>query len=159
MHSAAWAAKSIIDPNDGALERSVMSALPRIVVLSLVLTCGSAYAEEIIVFSGYPASKIESGFDNTAQSNLTEEQAIEYRVLIIKRDGKYYWASRDNKELVHFQSGIAHWFISPTNGYIKIIDPTLVAGGQDPAQFVYMEHVTLILETITYWGAGDELAP
>jgi len=130
---------------------------PYLYLLILTLICGIASAQETIVFSGYPASRVESGFDSTAQETLTAEQSTEYRVLIVKRDGKYYWASRENKELLHFQSGLAHWFISPSSGYIKIIDPSLSFENQETTQFVYMEHLTLVLATITYWGTGEQL--
>ena len=131
-----------------------------LLVLVLTLVCGgSVFAEETIVFSGYPITKVESNADSTAQHELTDEQSSDYRVLIMKRNGKYYWASRENKELMHFRSGIAHWFISESSGYIKIIDPSLIPGNDGTEQFVYMEHPTLVIDTITYWGVGNALSP
>jgi hypothetical protein len=125
----------------------------------LMLAWSGATGQETIVFSGYPISKVESGMEATAQTALGETQSNEYRVLIVKRDGKYYWASRENKELMHFQSGIAHWFVSQSSGYIKIVDPSLLPGNEGTNQYVYMEHLTLVLDTITYWGIGNALAP
>ena len=51
---------------------------------------------------------------------------------IVKRGDKYYWASRENKEMLHFQSDIAHWFIALTSGYVKILDPSLMPGSEQP---------------------------
>ena len=118
-----------------------------------------ACGEETIVFSGYPMSKVESSSESTEQLSMTEKQLTEYRVLIVKRNGKYYWASRENKEMLYFQSGIAHWFIAPTSGYVKIIDPSLLPGGEEANGYIYMEHLTLLVATITYWGTGEQLSP
>lgn len=125
--------------------------------LSLVWTMVGA--QETIVFSGYPVSKVESGIEATTRSEMTGAQSSEYRVLIVKRGTKYYWASREDRELMHFQSGIAHWFISESSGYIKIIDPSLMLGNAGADQYVYIEHMTLLVDTITYWGSGTELSP
>jgi len=119
----------------------------------------SVVAQESIVFSGYPISGVTSSADSTSQRAISGDEATEYRVLIVKIGNRYFWASRENKELFHFQSGIAHWFISESSGYIKIIDPSLVDGAEPTSQFVYMEHLTLVLNTITYWGVGSQLNP
>jgi len=125
----------------------------------LTLGLGSANAQESIVFSGYPISKVESGSDTTAHVAMADVQSTEYRVLIVKRGDKYYWASRENKEMFYYQSGIAHWFIAPTSGYVKIIDPSLVPGGaENTPGYIYMEHLTLVVNTITYWGTGEQLS-
>ena len=125
----------------------------------LLLAWSGATGQEAIVFSGYPVSKVESGLESTVRVTMNEDQAVEYRVLIVKRGDRYFWASRENKELFHFQSGIAHWFISESSGYIKIIDPSLIPGNEPTNQYVYIEHLTLLVDTITYWGAGQKLAP
>ena len=131
-----------------------------ILQLTLLLAWQTAGAQETIVFTGYPTTTVQSGTDYTTHVDLNGAKSSEYRVLIIARGGKYYWASRENKELMYFQHGITHWFISKTSGYIKIIDPSLIPGNEEGVgQYVYMEHLTILLDTITYWGTGSELAP
>ena len=38
-----------------------------------------------------------------------------------------------------------------------IMDPSLSFENQETTQFIYMEHLTLVLATITYWGTGEQL--
>ena len=113
--------------------------------------------QEQIVFAGTPLTRVESDIENTERSVLDSHQIEEYRVLITKRDGRYFWWSRERKELMYFKSGIAHWFVSPTSGYIKIIDPSLRSSSDIPNQYYYVEHLTLLTTTLTYWGSGEDL--
>ncbi len=70
----------------------------------------------------------------------------------MKRDGQYYWASRQDKSLLYSQSGEFHNFVEPGgNGYIRV----LIAEGKT----YYMEHLTLALKNITYWGSAENFAP
>ena len=110
-------------------------------------------ADERIVFSGAPISKVESTVQSSDHFVLEEPQRIEYRVLVTEIDDKYYWASRENKELFLIQRGNFVFFVAPGNGYIKIsIDG-------DGNQYLYMEHLTLALNSITYWGVSDVFQP
>ena len=111
---------------------------------------------ETVVFSGEPISKVESRLSESFHMTMEAEAATEYRVLITEHDGKYYWASRENKELLHFQSDAADWFISESSGYVKIVDRRSIGDSGEP-RYVYIEHLTLLLDTITYWGTGTEL--
>ena len=123
-----------------------------------ILLVAQANAAETVVFSGEPVSKVESRLTETFHNTMEADAASEYRVLITKHDGKYYWASRENKELLHFTSGVADWFISESSGYVKIVDRRALGDDGEP-RYVYIEHLTLLLDTITYWGTGSELAP
>jgi len=53
------------------------------------------------VFVGKPETKIELGNLNM----LTENEKSDYRVLITEDNGKFYWASRQNKELSRYEAG------------------------------------------------------
>src|SRR5262245_7674776 len=80
--------------------------LPNLIIAILLTTASSfARAEERLVFSGNPTVKVESAHQASNRVELTTQEQTEYRVLITARDGKYYWASRENKELFHFRSG------------------------------------------------------
>ena len=134
-----------------------MSRLLWGLVLSILMT-GLAVSAETVVFSGEPISKVESRLTDTTHYPLEPAAATEYRVLITKLDGKYYWASRENKELLHFQSDAADWFISASSGYVKIVDRRSLGDDGEP-RYIYIEHLTLLLDTITYWGVGAQLSP
>ena len=66
-----------------------MRMLNRLALVTVAVSfCSFASAEESIVFSGYPFAKVESNADATNQYELNDSQSQEYRVLIVKRDGK-----------------------------------------------------------------------
>jgi hypothetical protein len=115
-------------------------------------------AEDQVVFSGSPISKVESDSTSTSRFELSLADVAKYVLLITMKDGKYYWASPENRELKHFRSGAFHWFISESSGYIKLVDRRLLLDEENP-QYLYMEHLTLHLGTITYWGTGENFAP
>jgi hypothetical protein len=58
-----------------------------------------------VVFEGRPIRKVESSFESTIGSALTADNAFKYAVRIVERQGKYYWASRDMRELARHESG------------------------------------------------------
>jgi hypothetical protein len=122
------------------------------------VSVGQTAAENEVVFIGYPDSRIISGTDKQIRTVLSNAERTEYRVVITKRDGKYYWTSREDKELIHFESGVFHWFIAPTSGYIKLVESLLVDKTDTP-RYVYVEHLTLRLDTYTYWGSGESFNP
>ena len=85
----------------------IMKAGPHFTIVVLVLAhlfSGlAAAAEDQLVLSARPSSKVESGPDATQQFVLTSAQAQEFAVTIIKRGDRYFWA--------HTVSGIYHHFI------------------------------------------------
>lgn len=125
------------------------------VAMLLLFWALSLQAEDTVVFEGYPVSRVSSNAEMTEREELNAAQMKEFRVLIVKRDDKYFWVSRENKELIYVTSGAAHWFIAPTSGYIKIIDPQLFDPEADKAPLLYVEHMGLLSHMITYWGVGD----
>ena len=56
-----------------------------------------------VVFEGRPIRKVESSFGATAGTTLTADDAFKYAVRIVERQGKYYWASRDMRELARHE--------------------------------------------------------
>jgi hypothetical protein len=126
--------------------------------LLLIAVSSLARADERLVFSGTPTVKAESASHASNRVELTTQEQTEYRVLITARGWKYYWTSRENKELIHFRSGAFDWFVAPGSGYIKVVDRTYVLQEAGP-RYLYMEHMTLFLSTITYWGGGEHFHP
>ena len=139
-----------------------MNMVFRSILLALALIVAQpAIAEETIVFSGAPFARVLSNHEGTERAELDETQAEEYRVMIVKRDGQYFWASRENTPLMHFpvlDSGF-HWFISTGSGYVKMVDVSTLPGYEDSNLIFYIEHMTDGLGTVTYWGIAQGLSP
>lgn len=114
-----------------------------------------AYGADTVVLSGVPTTKVESSNNQTSHFTLPENQKSEFRLLSVKRDGKYFWATREYRPLLHTVSGAFHYFTELRGGgYIKVVDRRVLLEEKTP-RFLYMEHLTLWLETLTYWGTAD----
>ena len=102
------------------------------------------YSEEKkLVVLGTPIVKVESFPDQTKRHELTKKQMKEYQVIISQEGNKFYWNSREGKELKRTASGAFVYYVNVAgSGYVKVsnLDNT------------YMEHITSGLATITYWG-------
>lgn len=127
--------------------------------VSLGLACFASAATAQLVFDASPTVKVESGDLKATRFVLSKKERMEFRVTIVQREGRYYWASRENKELAYSTSGAHHYFIATDGaGYVKIQDAELLPElMRSPGpRFRYMEHLSITLATITYWGASDK---
>ncbi len=114
---------------------------------------------DTVVLSGIPTVRVTSSSESTSSKDLSDAERQEYGVVIVKRGDEYFWASRENKLLVHRISGAFHLFIaSEGSGYIKVADPKLLME-KGKTGFLYMEHMHLWFATITYWGTADRFNP
>ena len=131
----------------------------KILALLLIATAPFAFADESIVFVGTPASRVIASDEDAKRETLEGKEAVDMQLVIVKRDGKYYWRSREDRELLHFAAGAMHFFIAPS-GYIKIMDTSSIAALLDekPPRYMYFEIVSQLLTTLTYHGIGTELA-
>ncbi len=129
--------------------------MKKIIIFSLfVLMFGKiSYAQDqTIVLNGLPLIQNKASFENSSNAKMTESQSNEYRLLIIKHGDNYFWASRNNKQLILRISGAFHIFIEPGGaGYIKIMNSDEGA--------LYMEHMSIGLQTVTYWGMASSFNP
>lgn len=130
-----------------------------LIFLQILALLGSYSHADVVVISGRPLTKVESSSKGTKQFSLNPEQQSEYGLIILKRGDSYFWASREMKPLTHSVSGAFHYFINPNGGgYIKVVDRRLLMEEKNP-RFLYMEHLTLWMQTLTYWGAAEEFSP
>ena len=123
---------------------------PLAALLAMFFVAAPASAQ--LVLDAKPTVKVESGEGATERVLLSEPDRTKYRVIITRRDGRYFWTSREGRELVYHASGAFHYFIEPRGGgYIKVFDTrTLPESMRDPGpRFRYHEHLTLWLGTIT----------
>jgi len=132
---------------------------PCIVVTMLCILLGASPVIAQVVLDATPTVKVESGEGATSRVLLSGPDRTKNRVTITRRGDRYFWTSREDRELVHHASGAFHHFIQPGGGgYIKVFDTHMLPESmRDPGpRFRYMEHSTLWLGTITYWGTSKE---
>ena len=135
-------------------------------LILVILMAALPVTAENIVFIGSPEFRLQHSGTSKGRIEkvaFTHSEKMEWACVIVKRMGKYYWRSRENKELIVVQGGDYLTF-SPVNGssdYVKVRipytpDPKLEPLSQlelDPsADFDYTEHLTLGLTSISYWG-------
>jgi hypothetical protein len=136
--------------------RSVNIRATLLLLCASVLWPGSVYSETVL--DAKPTARVVAGDRTTKHSQLSEDEQTEYRILIVRTGGRYFWVTRQNRELDHRVSGAFHYFIDPLGGgYIKVLDTrALPESLRDPGpRFHYMEHLVTWLNTITYWGASE----
>ena len=123
-------------------------------VIPSLLILSNAFSQSLaatVVISGLPIKKDMSDMGGTEQVELSKSDRWNYRLEIVKKGNKYYWASRENRELLFSKSGEFYNFVEPkAAGYIRI---TKTEKG-----VLYMEHLTLGMKNITYWGIATEHA-
>lgn len=109
----------------------------------------TAQSASTVVVNGSPMKKVMSDIEGTESVTISEKERPSLRLLITKKDKKYFWSSRENKELIFSQHDAFYDFVEPNGrGYIRVS----IADGK----CVYMEHLTLGFKNITYWGIGEE---
>jgi hypothetical protein len=123
----------------------------RLIMPVAMLVTIPAAAEETIVFSGNPESRVVSTKSATERFGLSPSESSEYELKITTSDGKYFWASREDVEVFPIQSGAFLYFTSSASGYVKI------SYLENPP--AYVEHINQFLDTYTYWGAGTLVLP
>jgi hypothetical protein len=114
--------------------------------LFLVLVCSSTWAEEI--FTGTPIARTVLDGDQAQRTMLDSSSQSEFQVIIQKLDDRYFWKTREMKELEKHQSGIFVTYQAiDGSGYVRIDSS---ADASSPTG--YIEHQKLGLATITYQG-------
>lgn len=123
-------------------------------ILIVALSYGHLAIADATVLFGVPASRLSASSQGADPESLRPDKTQEYVVVIERRDGRYYWVSRENRELIHSIGGAFHLFIDPRGGgYVKVLAINEGKG------FPYIEHVTVGLTTITYWGSSRRFEP
>jgi hypothetical protein len=131
-------------------------------LLLALLSVWPAAATGETVLDARPTVRVESSDGGTNGLLLTDAQQREWRVLITRRGDRYLWSSRENRELVHHVSGAFHHFIDPRGGgYVKVFDTSVLPESlrDSGPRFRYMEHLSIWLGTITYWGTSETFEP
>jgi hypothetical protein len=98
----------------------------------------------VTALEGRPLVVTRSEAGETERTVLAPEQAKEQRLLVTVVDGRFYWASRQNRPLTMTTSGAFTLLDSGVGSYVKF---TSVDG-----RILYIEHVNVGMNTLTYWG-------
>ncbi|HET9439727.1 MAG TPA: hypothetical protein VFO52_06130 [Longimicrobiales bacterium] len=126
------------------------------VFCALVLPPLSAQSAET-VFKGRPQLQIMEAARNRAPIHIAESEADHLECVISKIGRRYYWASRENREMVRVESeGFITFVAVDGSGYVRLFDPhrksstSLASGTED--KFDYVEHVLTGLRSMSYYG-------
>ena len=112
--------------------------------------CVPTWAEEI--FIGTPIARIELAGEQVQRTMLDSASQSEFQVIIQKLDDRYFWKTREMKELERHQSGIFVTYQAiDGSGYVRIDSS---ANASSPIS--YIEHLKLGLATITYQGRKSQ---
>lgn len=130
----------------------------------LLLGFGAAEAvcQEQVVLRVLPTSFISSSSDTTFRTVIGESERQQNALLIVKRDGRYFWATREDRELTIIRSGLFDYFIDIRGGgYVKVLDQRAFASSPlyDGGLIQFFEHVSLGIGTLTYWGKAERYNP
>jgi len=133
-----------------------------VLAIGLILIFSAQVCASTLVLNATPEIRVDSGSGATTRKILSESEQNGYRVLIVKDGEQYFWATRENRKLIHRISGAYHYFIDPQGGgYVKVFDTRFLPESmrEQGPRFAYYEHLSLGLQTITYWGTADYLNP
>jgi hypothetical protein len=142
--------------NKSIYTKSTIIAL--IGLASLLSFSASVWAEEFqIEFIGIPERVTAVGYEKTIDKNLSDEETREFICVIKKFGDRYYWASRENREVLKVPSGAFTNYMSLSGaGYVKVINQSEKSAasllGETEAKFDYVEHLVTGLKAITYYG-------
>jgi len=133
-----------------------MKGLLALAILTLLST--QAFAQARTVFSGIPSVKISEGGLERLPETIERNKAVNLACVISEIGGQYYWASRENKQMLRNEGGAFVTYVALDGaGYVRTILPSLKAAASlmSPTEerFDYVEHVVLGLRSVTYYGA------
>jgi hypothetical protein len=131
------------------------------IITAFLIATTSAFANEAVI-AAEPFARVKSAASDTAREKLSSSEAKKNALVISKSGSEYIWATRQSRQLVYVQSGAFHLFIDPRGGgYVKVFDQHALpeAMRQPGPRFRWYEHVSIGLETITYWGEANAFQP
>jgi hypothetical protein len=128
-------------------------------LLGFLYSSLSTLGQEIVEFEGIPSKKVErtTDFSNSTIVSGLESQSAAVR--ISKSGENYFWTSRNSIPMRKVEDGIyiTYWAIDGT-GYVRTLTSAARKVYQRQAvdnqvgQTMYVEHILIGLESITYYG-------
>jgi len=138
------------------LARTIWSVL---ILLASVGAPEQVHAQSRTVFSGILVVKVSEGGVERLPETLARSKAVDVACVISEISGKYYWATRENKEMVRRTGGAFTTYIAVDgSGYVRVVDPGAKGAAAlmsaTEAKFDYVEHLLVGLGTVTYFGSA-----
>jgi len=124
----------------------------------LSMSLAQAPADATVVVEGWPVARVESSEDATRHGALSEAEREKLQVVIVRKGSRYFWASREHRELERRVSGPFHYFVDRAEGgYVRIFDRSTLRESMRPegARLEYTEHVPLWRGTVTLFGTVE----
>ena len=118
-------------------------------VVLLVASSLAAHATSAQRFVGTPQLRVTAGPEALARDRLKPEEAEEERLVLEKRGDQWVWRSRDGQPVDHTEGAAYHYFEGSGGGYVKI----------ERATGIYLEHMSVGMASITYWGVVAGFTP
>jgi hypothetical protein len=116
-------------------------------ILAVLASAGAVAAET--EFEGTPDLKVEVTLGAATSEKVSKTEAAERRVIITREGDQYFWASRNNTPLYRLDSGDYITYVAATGvGYVRVLSRSKARG----RHVTYMEHLTVRLGSITYFG-------
>ena len=108
-------------------------------------------------FTGIPSVKVSEGGIERNAEKIEQSKALSVACIVKEIDGKFFWETRGNKPLLKTESNAFTTFLAADgSGYIRIIKPSakdaLSVMSNIEKNFDYVEHLTLGLRSVTYYG-------
>ena len=129
-------------------------------IVTILFLTNTIYSQITPEFKGVPSTKISEGGVSNIVDKLSNEKSAS-SICEIKTDGnKYYWYSRNNKELVKIVAGAFVTYVAiDGSGYVRVIMPEFKSAasqmGDTEAKFDYVEHLLMGLKSVTYYGKSQ----
>ena len=114
-------------------------------------------AQVLTVLKGVPSVKVSEGGTERLPESLNRETAVNLECVISKIGDDYYWASRENTQMVRVEAGIFITYLAVNgSGYVRVIAPDMKQAAalmsETEAKFDYVEHLLIGLKSVTYYG-------
>ena len=135
--------------------------MSKFLLAASIFLCSSICNAQVLSFVGVPAVRISEGGVERFAEKLEQSKSMELACVVKEIDGKFIWASRENKPLVKIDTGGAFvMFVAVDgSGYIRQIKPSFKNAASlmssTEKSFDYIEHLLLGLRTVTYYGMAN----
>ena len=118
-----------------------------------------SWAEE--VFVGIPLARTVLSGEQLQRTQIDQGDQLEFKVIVVKEGDRFFWKTREMKELTRHQSGLFVTYQAVDgSGYVRVDLSGGVTGELNvPGSSLdvgYLEHLKLGLNTITYQGRVSE---
>ena len=129
-----------------------------LIAISLIVPYNYVYAQSAtVVFRGTPSTKISEGGTERRIEKLDAIRSKAAECVIAKQDENYVWVSRANIRLARVEAGSFVTYVALNGaGYIRTIASQSKSAAsmmsQTEATYDYVEHATLGLRSVTYYG-------